>query len=180
MFPLPIRLVMRVRSVAPMVQRMMSWMMSWMMHGEDKKVTPGKSLEDINKVRGARPENERLARSGGFHVLCIGRGFAVGGLRVAFLGLFLGCSKGPCVSGGGDGGREAEERFERSVSGGKLLRCGFLHLATGTAVVRGLDGLPIVAMSSRKPREEASWQSRRRPGTAAVRRFRCYLTIGNL
>eukprot|EP00752_Nemacystus_decipiens_P010549 g9394.t1 len=50
MFPLPVRLMMRVRSVAPMVQRMMAWMMSWMMHGEDKKVTAGKSLVDINKV----------------------------------------------------------------------------------------------------------------------------------
>lgn len=52
MFPLPIRLMMRVQAVAPMVQRMMSWMMSWMMHGEDKKIKAGRSLEEINKVRG--------------------------------------------------------------------------------------------------------------------------------
>lgn len=50
MFPLPVRLMMRVQAMAPMVQRMMSWMMSWMMHEEDKKVKAGKCLADINKV----------------------------------------------------------------------------------------------------------------------------------
>lgn len=106
MFPLPIRLVMRVRSVAPMVQRMMSWMMSWMMHGEDKKVTPGKSLEDINKVRGARPKNERLARSEGFHVLCIGKGVCVRGAPCRVSRVVSWLLKRPmCVGGRGPGGR---------------------------------------------------------------------------
>lgn len=59
MFPLPVRLMMRVQSMAPMVQRMMSWMMSWMMHGEDKKVKAGKSLADINKVSVCVSRGER-------------------------------------------------------------------------------------------------------------------------
>lgn len=51
MFPLPMRFMLKFDSVAPIVHRAMSWMMSWMMHGEDKKVKPGKTLTGINGVR---------------------------------------------------------------------------------------------------------------------------------
>eukprot|EP00903_Cladosiphon_okamuranus_P009354 g8920.t1 len=50
MFPLPVRMMMKMRVAGPLVQRMMSWMMSWMMYGEDSKVEAGKCLADINKV----------------------------------------------------------------------------------------------------------------------------------
>lgn len=50
MFPLPVRLMMQFRSLAPMVQRMMSAMMSWMMYEEDSKIAPGAVLRDINEV----------------------------------------------------------------------------------------------------------------------------------
>eukprot|EP00903_Cladosiphon_okamuranus_P009353 g8919.t1 len=50
MFPLPVRMMMKMRVAGPLVQRMMSWMMSRMMYGEDSKVEAGKSLADINKV----------------------------------------------------------------------------------------------------------------------------------
>lgn len=92
MFPLPIRLAMRVRSVAPMVQRMMSWMMSWMMHGEDKKVAAGKSLVDINKVRGgARWRSRARARAGpkSREEGPVGRGFHAPGARCRVISLWL-------------------------------------------------------------------------------------------
>lgn len=51
MFPLPVRLMMQFKSIAPVVQRLMSAMMSWMMFEEDTKVPAGAVLKDINKVR---------------------------------------------------------------------------------------------------------------------------------
>ncbi|CAM9651319.1 unnamed protein product [Discosporangium mesarthrocarpum] len=50
MFPYPIRLMMRFKSLTPMVQRMMSTMMGWLMYAEDRKVEAGKVLRDINAV----------------------------------------------------------------------------------------------------------------------------------
>lgn len=51
MFPLPMRMMMKVQPATPLLQRAMSWMMSWMMHGEDVKVEAGKVLKEINEVR---------------------------------------------------------------------------------------------------------------------------------
>ncbi|CAM9304919.1 unnamed protein product [Ectocarpus sp. 4 AP-2014] len=50
MFPLPMRMMMKVQKATPLLQRAMSWMMSWMMHGEDVKVEAGKVLKEINEV----------------------------------------------------------------------------------------------------------------------------------
>ncbi|CBJ25480.1 alkylhydroperoxidase [Ectocarpus siliculosus] len=50
MFPLPMRMMMKVQPAAPLLQRAMSWMMSWMMHGEDGKVEAGKVLKEINET----------------------------------------------------------------------------------------------------------------------------------
>lgn len=50
MFPLPVRMMMKVQPMTSLVQRLTSWMMSWMMNGEDGKVEAGKVFKDINEV----------------------------------------------------------------------------------------------------------------------------------
>lgn len=50
MFPLPVRMMMKIKTMTPAVQRMTSWMMSWLMHGEDAKIEAGKVLREINEV----------------------------------------------------------------------------------------------------------------------------------
>lgn len=50
MFPLPVRMMMKIKPMTSAVQRMTSWMMSWLMHGEDGKIEAGKVLREINEV----------------------------------------------------------------------------------------------------------------------------------
>lgn len=50
MFPLPVRMMMKVRVMVGVVQRVVSAMMSWMMYDEDSKVKGGQVLHDIHEV----------------------------------------------------------------------------------------------------------------------------------
>lgn len=50
MFPLPIRMMVKVKPASPIIQRLMSWGMSWMMDNQDGKVQAGQALKEINKV----------------------------------------------------------------------------------------------------------------------------------
>lgn len=50
MFPLPIRMMVRVKPASPIIQRLMSWGMSWMMDNQDGKVEAGQALKEISKV----------------------------------------------------------------------------------------------------------------------------------
>lgn len=50
MFPLPIRMMVKLKPASPIIQRLMSWGMSWMMDNQDGKVEAGRVLKEINKV----------------------------------------------------------------------------------------------------------------------------------
>ena len=50
MFPLPIRMMLKLKPASTIIQRLMSWGMSWMMDNQDVKVEAGQVLKDINKV----------------------------------------------------------------------------------------------------------------------------------